>query len=68
MTTKTFFFVQLYENEEALSEIAPCMFISNVRVKFGSAKYILRKGADMEISNWYAHWWVSCGGFIKLTL
>ena len=56
MTIKTFFFVQLYENEDTLSEIAPCMFISNVRVKFGSAKYILRKGADMEISNWYAHW------------
>jgi hypothetical protein len=47
---------QLYENEEALNDVLPCMFASNVRVRYGHVKSVLWKAVQQQISNWYAHW------------
>ncbi len=47
---------QLFQHEETLRDIMPCMFASNVRTKYGNVKIILRKAVQGDISNWYAHW------------
>lgn len=50
------FLDQLYSQEDILKEVAPCMFHSNVRIRYGQAKALLHKAALGDISNWYGHW------------
>ena len=47
---------QLYTNDEALKDYIPCMFASNIRVKYGNVRTLLGKAVQGSISNWYAHW------------
>ncbi|ELT94683.1 hypothetical protein CAPTEDRAFT_93822 [Capitella teleta] len=50
------FINQLYQDEAGLNDILPCMFSSNVRVRYGNVKSVLSRAVLQQISNWYAHW------------
>ena len=51
--------VQLYESEEPLREFQPCLFKTNLRLAVDSPRLVLKKRAQHELQNFYAHWSVT---------
>lgn len=50
------FLNNLYATDPALVDVLPCMFASNVRIKYGNPRALLELAARGDITNWYAHW------------
>ncbi|XP_064612173.1 uncharacterized protein LOC135476171 [Liolophura sinensis] len=50
------YLTELYTTHEVVKEYMSCDYLSNIRVKFGNHRVLLRKIVAGEVSTYFAHW------------